>query len=91
MSRYEDWTKDDNGMVTTVVVEVRDGDVVHVADELLPEFELDPAKGVATTNTFRERFVYEFPYDVVAGQLRATGWSKADNPTPEPLVEHFYD
>ena len=78
--REEQWTTNlggVNGMVSTVLVEVRDGDKVWVADSLLAEFDLDTTSGELIPDSLREVEVWSFPYHVVSTALRQKGWARA--------------
>lgn len=84
MIRTEEWTKDYEGMITTVVVGVYDGEQVHpavvgdhvrVAPDIAQEFGLP--EGVEDADGFQQKFFRWHPYSDVAGVLTEAGWTRA--------------
>lgn len=77
--KTEEWTKDFHGMINTAVMDVRDGNVVHVTDELMDEFDI-PKEHEVVQGGVNPRFVWEVPYDTMVERLRADGWEKRADP-----------
>jgi hypothetical protein len=75
--RTEDWHKDFEGMLSTVVVDVRADETVAVSDQFVDELGLSRVDGVDTTDALRGRFSWVFPYDIVAAALEQDGWQHA--------------
>lgn len=73
MLRTEEWTKDFDGMLSTCVVDVHDGEVVRVSDALVKEFEIPSAEAVAR---YVDQEYTTFPYKVVSMRLEDAGWSR---------------
>lgn len=75
----EDWTKEIDGMWSTVVVEVFPAGRVNVSDEMVDELGLDRLDGVDTPSPLRSTFVWNFPYETVAAALEKNGWQRASS------------
>lgn len=74
----EPWTKDTEGMVTTVVVLVKDDDTVDIEDHFFKEFGFEPERGTPTVDSHQERLVTAFPVEYVRERLEAEGWTRVD-------------
>jgi hypothetical protein len=73
MLRTEEWTKDIEGMISTCMVDVHDGEVVRVTDAYAQEFEIPTNEAVAR---YVDREYGEYPYVVVSTRLEDAGWSR---------------
>lgn len=76
ITRVEEWTKDIYGMISTVVVEVREGDMVWISDEILEELHI-PQEGIqeVVDGLARPRFVWSVPYEATKTALALDGWT----------------
>jgi hypothetical protein len=75
--RTENWTKDFHGMTNTLVLDVLEGEVVHMDPVFKDEFKVDPAASKEVVPEFSQHFVWEFPYSVFSGYLQQAGWGHA--------------
>lgn len=72
-------------MINTLVMSVWvgeeiTGEVVRIQQEMVPEFGLDTSLAAEVVPEFHQRFVWEFPYDVVKSALEERGWTRAGTP-----------
>jgi hypothetical protein len=64
-------------LLSTLVISVWEGEVVRVSRETAKEFRMDPAQSKEVVPEGQQRFVWEFPYDVMRQTLEAEGWERA--------------
>lgn len=90
-TRTEEWTMDFEGMTSTLVVEVHDGEKVHpavIGDQAAREYvkvspdvekEFGLPEGTEDVDPYAERFFAWHPHAVVAEHLTKTGWQRVEN------------
>lgn len=74
--RHETWHLEDSGMVSQVIVQIREGEKVWMSPAIVAEFGMDPAYAHEVVDSARERFALEFDYDRVKERLEKGGWTR---------------
>ena len=77
MLRTEEWTHDFHGMINTLMLDVLEGEVVHMDPHFKDEFKVDPAASKEVVSEYSQHFVWEFQYETFKGYLEEAGWSHA--------------
>lgn len=77
MTRTETWTTEVDGMVSTLILDVLDGDLVHVRDDMMDELDL-PREREVVEGFVRPQFVWEVRYERVASRLHEKGFDRAE-------------
>lgn len=71
--RRESWSKEVDWGVTSMVILIREGEVVHISDEVMTELGLtlgDHLQGVEN-----ESFYHAVPYTIVRDELHRQGFA----------------
>lgn len=83
MLRTEEWQAEVDWGISTVIVDVHEGEEVHVATPLLREFGIlaDNLEEVVSYAQVDPEFAWRIPYDTVAAALTQKGFVKHVDPT----------